>query len=389
MLRLRAAALAATTVLTTALSTTAVVAVVPAPAAAAPSAGAPAGASASGRTSYVVHLRDGVEARGVARAVQAQTKHVYSAALDGFAADLTDGQVRQLQRRGDVVAVEADAVFRADATQTPAIWGLDRVDQRSNTLNGTYRYTGTGAGVTAYVIDTGIATAHPQFGGRAANVFDAFRGNGQDCNGHGTHVAGTIGASTYGVAKQVQLRGLRVLNCYGSGSTSGILAALDWLRAKAARPAVANMSLGGSYSRTLNTAVQNLNAAGVFVSLAAGNENQNACNTSPASSAGTLAVAASDRTGTRAPWSNYGSCVDLYAPGVRITSTWLGGATSTISGTSMAAPHAAGVAALYKSVRGDVASSSLLTWMTSTATPGVVAANRTGTPNRLLYKSTL
>ena len=176
----------------------------------------------------------------------------------------------------------------------------------------------TGAGVTAYVIDTGIARAHAQSGGRAANVYDAFGGNGQDCNGHGTHVCGMIGASTYGVAKQVRLRGLRVLGCGGSGSTSGILAAVDWLRRDAARPAVADMSLGGGYCSTLNSAVQNLNGSGVFVSLAAGNENRDACTTSPASASGTLDVAAADRAGQRAAFSDSGSCIDLCAAGVGI-----------------------------------------------------------------------
>ncbi len=372
---LRLAALAATTALAV---------VLPSGASAAPTDREP-----TGRTPYVVHLRDGVDARGVARAVEAQTTHVYYAALSGFAARLTDGQVRQLRGRGDVLTVEADAVFRAVTTQTSPPWGLDRVDQRSGTLDSRYTYGATGAGVTAYVIDTGIATTHAQFGGRAANVYDAFGGNGQDCNGHGTHVAGTIGASTYGVAKQVRLRGLRVLSCAGSGSTSGILAAVDWLRRNAARPAVANMSLGGGYSSSLNAGVRNLNDSGVFVSLAAGNENRDACTTSPASASGTLAVAASDRAGQRASFSNFGSCVDLYAAGVGVTSTWLSGGTRSISGTSMAAPHAAGVAALYKSARGDVTSSSLLTWLTGAATTGAVAGNPSGTPNRLLYKSTL
>jgi len=243
--------------------------------------------------------------------------------------------------------------------------------------------------VYAYIIDTGIQTSHSQFGGRASNVYDAFGGNGQDCNGHGTHVAGTVGSSTYGIAKAVRLRGLRVLNCSGSGSTSGIIAAIDWLRANYTAPAVANMSLGGGYSAALNTAVTNLSNAGVFMAVAAGNENQNACNVSPASASGVATVAASTSTDAKASYSNYGSCVELYAPGSSITSTWLSGGTRSISGTSMASPHVAGVAALYKGANGNASSSTILSWLINNATANVISGNITGTPNRLLYKSSL
>jgi len=238
------------------------------------------------------------------------------------------------------------------------------------------------------VIDTGIATAHADFGGRAQNVYDAFGGNGQDCNGHGTHVAGTVGGATYGIAKASSLRGVRVLDCSGSGSTSGIIAGIDWVRANHIKPAVANMSLGGGYSSALNAATDNLSGAGVFVAVAAGNENQNACNVSPASAAAPTVVAASDKTDTRATFSNFGSCVEVYAPGVNVTSTWLSGGTNTISGTSMASPHVAGVAALYKS-GGDAASSTINSWILTNASAGVVRSNPSGTPNRLLFKSTL
>ena len=310
-------------------------------------------------------------------------------ALKGFAAQLTPEALAELRADPDVAYIEADQEMSIAATQTGATWGIDRIDQRNRPLSGTYTYTSTASTVYAYIIDTGIQTSHSQFGGRASNVYDAFGGNGQDCNGHGTHVAGTVGSSTYGIAKAVRLRGLRVLNCSGSGSTSGIIAAIDWLRANYTAPAVANMSLGGGYSTALNSAVTNLSNAGVFMAVAAGNESQNACNVSPASASGVATVAASTSTDAKASYSNYGSCVELYAPGSSITSTWLSGGTRSISGTSMASPHVAGVAALYKGNYGNASSSTILSWLINNATPNVISGNRTGTPNRLLYKGSL
>ncbi|HYR08333.1 MAG TPA: S8 family peptidase, partial [Longimicrobium sp.] len=313
----------------------------------------------------------------------------FSKAVNGFAGEMTEDEALALSEDPRVRFVEEDQVVSLNATQTGATWGLDRIDQRNRPLSGTYTYTTTASTVYAYVIDTGIYTSHSQFGGRASNVYDALGGSGADCHGHGTHVAGTIGSSTYGVAKAVRLRGVRVLDCAGSGSTSGIIAAVDWVRVNRTNPAVANLSLGGGYSSTLNTAINNLANSGVFVAVAAGNENQNACNVSPASAASATTVASSTSSDAKSSFSNYGSCVDLYAPGSSITSTWLNGGTNTISGTSMASPHVAGVAALYKATYGNAATSTIDSWIKTNATANVITGNPSGTPNRLLYKAAL
>jgi subtilisin family serine protease len=321
-----------------------------------------------------------------------QLKHAYSSAIKGFAAKLSDEAVAALAADPDVAYIEQDQVVHADVTQTAPSWGLDRIDQRSLPLNGTYTYNATSGQQTvvrAYIIDTGIQTSHADFGGRASAVYDAFGGSGQDCNGHGTHVAGTVGGTTYGVAKYIKLRAVRVLNCSGSGSNSGVVAGMDWVRVNHIKPAVANMSLGGGYSSATNTAANNLASAGVFLAVAAGNSNANACNYSPSSAANATSVAASTSSDAKASYSNYGSCVHLYAPGSSIKSDWLNGGTNTISGTSMASPHVAGVGALYKAVYGDASYSTIRSWLINNATSGVISGNPSGTPNRLLYKSTL
>ena len=323
--------------------------------------------------------------------MNATVKYTYDGVLSGFAAELDDAALAEVRADPDVAYVEQDQTVSLSATQTGATWGIDRIDQRNRPLSGTYTYTTTASGVYVYIIDTGIYTSHTQFGGRASNVYDAFGGNGQDCNGHGTHVAGTVGGSTYGVAKAVRLRGVRVLNCSGSGSWSGIIAGMDWVRNNRINPAVANMSLGGGYSSSVNTAANNLSNSGVFVAVASGNSNANACNYSPASASAVTSVNASTSTDAKASFSNYGSCTHLYAPGASITSAWIGGttATRTISGTSMASPHVAGVAALYKATFGNASSSTIRSWLINNSTTGVITGNPSGTANRLLYKSTL
>jgi subtilisin family serine protease len=338
---------------------------------------------------YIVVAQEGRDPAAVARWQNARDRQVLPV-VNGFAATLDAAQVRALRSSARVAYVEPDRVVTADVTQTMDAngdpWGLDRIDQTALPLSRTYTYTRNGAGVTAYIIDTGLQANHPDFGGRAANVYDALGGSGNDCNGHGTHVAGTIGGNTWGVAKGVSLRGVRVLGCTGSGSTSGIISALNWLRTNAQRPAVANMSLGGGRSTTLNTAANNLANSGVFLAVAAGNENQNACNVSPASASAAYTTAASDRTDLKASFSNWGSCVDGWAPGVSIKSAWLSSGTRTISGTSMATPHVAGVGALYKSNFGEASSATVASWINTNATAGVIRSNPSGTPNRLLNK---
>lgn len=343
---------------------------------------------------YIVVFNDDVnDAPGLSQRLAgeqgAEIRYTYSAVIKGFAARLPDRAVQALRNNPNVAYIEEDQEVHASVTQTGATWGLDRIDQRNRPLSGSYTYTATGNGVRAYIIDTGIQTSHSQFGGRASNVYDAFGGNGQDCNGHGTHVAGTVGSATYGVAKAALLRGVRVLNCSGSGSNSGVIAGMDWVRINHIKPAVANMSLGGGLSTATNTAANNLASAGVFLAVAAGNENQSACNVSPASAANVVTVASSTSSDAKSSFSNFGSCVEVYAPGSSITSTWLSGSTRTISGTSMASPHVAGVGALYKATFGDASYSTIRSWIINNATSGVISGNPSGTPNRLLYKAGL
>lgn len=349
--------------------------------------------------SYIVVLDDAVVgerglfsiapyiASELATTHRGKIKHVYQHALNGFAVEMTAEDADRLSQDFRVRFVEEDGVVTADATQSNPPWGLDRIDQRNRPLNAIYTFNRTGSGVRAYVIDTGIRTAHTQFGGRASNTFDAFGGSGQDCNGHGTHVAGTIGGSTFGVAKSVLLRGVRVLNCSGSGSNSGVIAGVDWVRLNHIAPAVANMSLGGGASSALDTAVNNLSNAGVAIAVAAGNSNVNACNSSPARAANAITVGSTTQTDARSSFSNFGSCLDLFAPGSGILSAWATSntATATLSGTSMASPHVAGVAALFKQANPSASAATIRNAIVNNATTNVVTNAGTGSPNRLLY----
>lgn len=317
-----------------------------------------------------------------------KVKHVYQHAINGFSVEMSEANAEALSQDFRVAVVEEDGVVTADATQSNPPWGLDRIDQRNRPLNGTYVYNWTGAGVRVYVIDTGIRTSHSQFGGRASNVYDAFGGSGQDCNGHGTHVSGTVGGSTYGVAKSALLRGVRVLDCSGSGSTSGVIAGVDWVRQNHIAPAVANMSLGGGASTSLDTAVNNLHNANVTIAVAAGNSNgANACNYSPARAVNAITTGSTTSTDARSSFSNIGTCLDIFAPGSSVLSAWYTSntATATLSGTSMASPHVAGVAALYKQAKPTASSTTVRNAIVNNATTGVVTNAGSGSPNRLLY----
>ena len=356
---------------------------------------APAGVGIPGR--YIVVFRD--DRVSSARAVRAKiavargaagtsVQQVYGSALFGYAAQLSDAALTQVRRDPDVAFVQQDQIVRANTTQSNPPWGLDRIDQRSLPRDFSYTYDVDGSGVHAYVIDTGIRATHVEFAGRVGAGYDVIDGGApDDCHSHGTHVAGTIGGRTYGVAKNVTLHGVRVLDCQGSGTDSGVIAGIDWVTANHIKPAVANMSLGGGASPALDLALRNSVAAGVVHVVAAGNENTNACYGSPAREPLAITVGATGSTDQRASFSNYGSCLDLFAPGVSIPSSVSTSDTAVAdySGTSMASPHVAGAAALYLARFPSASPAEVAYAMTNEATTNVVGSPGSGSPNRLLY----
>ncbi|MEU2508189.1 S8 family peptidase [Streptomyces sp. NPDC007863] len=348
--------------------------------------------------SYLVTLKPAAgfaagsaKGRGLIAGYGGKVGKTFGAALNGYTVSLDAAAARRLAADPAVATVEQNRVVHADATQTNAPWGLDRIDQAALPLSGTYTYPDSaGAGVTAYVIDTGVRVSHSELAGRAVDGYDAVEGDtvAQDGNGHGTHVATTIAGSTYGVAKAAKVVAVRVLDANGSGTTAGVVAGIDWVTAHhpAGAPAVANLSLGGGASTTLDNAVKRSIADGVTYAVAAGNSGVNARNSSPARVTEAITVGATDSADAKASWSNYGAVLDLFAPGVSIKAGWHTSdtATNTISGTSMATPHVAGAAAVYLAGHPSAAPAQVATALVNGATPDKVTSPGTGSPNRLL-----
>jgi subtilisin family serine protease len=376
------------------------------PVAAAPATGSIrlAGGATAVPNSYIVVLKDSAvgakagtllattsvtsKASGLAAGYGAKVQRSFGAALNGFEAAMSGAAAERLAADPSVAYVEQNHTVSLLATQAGATWGLDRIDQRARPLSGTFTYPTTAPNVTAYIIDTGIRFSHTEFVGRATSGFDAVDGgSADDCNGHGTHVAGTVGGSTFGVAKGVSLVAVRVLGCTGSGSNAGVIAGINWVTANHRPQAVANMSLGGGASTAVDTAVNNSINSGVTYALAAGNSNANACSSSPARTPAAITVGATTSTDARSSFSNVGTCLDIFAPGSAITSAWFSSATATntISGTSMASPHVAGAAALVLGANPGFSPLQVRNALVNAATPNVVTGAGTGSPNRLLF----
>lgn len=354
-------------------------------------------AEAAVKDSYIVVFKPGVvssaqvadTAAQLATAHGGKVTHQYKYALQGAAMKLTAEQRAAMAKDSRVSYIVPDGIATAVATQTNPPWGLDRIDQSNLPLNQTYTYADqAGQGVNVYVIDTGINASHTDFSGRVGAGYDYVDGdsNPDDCHGHGTHVSGTIGGTTYGVAKKVTLHAVRVLDCNGSGTYANVIAGIDWVRLNRSGASVANMSLGGGFNQAVNDAVTNAIASGVTFAVAAGNSNADACSYSPSSTPNALTVGATDSTDARASYSNYGTCLDIFAPGSSILSAWIGSttATNTISGTSMASPHVAGAAALYLGTNPSATPAQVGSALIAAATSGVVTNPGTGSPNRLL-----
>ncbi|MGK3627028.1 S8 family peptidase [Acinetobacter pittii] len=352
------------------------------------------------KNQYIVILNKDVGssnefAQGIAKQHGGKVLQTYDAVLKGFAIYLPDvagtAFVEAMKKNPKVVSVENDTIMKVDATtQSNPDWGLDRIDQKNLPLDSAYSYLQTGSGTTAYIVDTGILSTHQQFSGRVLSGYTAISdGNGtSDCHGHGTHVAGTVGGSTYGVAKNVSLVPIRILGCDGSGASSNVIAGLDWILKNGKKPAVVNMSLGGEANASLDSAVENLFNNGYVMVVAAGNSNTDACSSSPARVSKAITVAATDSTDTRASYSNYGSCVDIFAPGSQINSSWIGSNTATkvLNGTSMATPHVVGVVAEMLQSTPTTTPQTISNNLLNQASNNVVK-NPSGSPNRLLYKS--